>query len=292
VLREKGKLPKAKEKGKLLTQGAERLVLLDSMVYIDNLNHIADGLSATVGESNAAKTLTKLTGEIAVSMLDEKSKKSIISVFNSGTKRTEKMGDYDSMREYVFGKWHLFGIDTKDMDFASSKLGRLMKLGRPFDALNHISKIIEYFDDNQIEHRIGMLQQAFKNLSNATVSDRKEFSKTIQAALSSLETSVEILGSKNLVSKNNALAKLCYALLVSTITFMHRFVRKSGKSVAPEAVYPLLHESIKPLIMLIIDVLTEVGIGEAQRTASAVIRKIKGESAHKNDLLRAIETKW
>jgi hypothetical protein len=292
VLSEKGKLPDSKDKGELLTNGAERLVLLDSMVYIDILNHIADGLSSTIGESNAAKALTKVTGEIAVSMLDEKSKKSIISVFDSGMKRVEKMGDYDAMTEYIFGKWTLFGIDSKDLDFASSKLGRLMKIGRPFDAMGYIARINEYFDEDQIEHQIGMLQQAFKNLSNATVADRKEFDETIQACYSSFEASVEILGSKDLVSKNNALATLCYILLTSTTAFMDGFVKKSGKSVAAEGVYPLLHESIKPLVMLIIDVLTQVGFEKAKRTASAAIRKIKGESGYKKDLLRVIETKW
>jgi hypothetical protein len=288
VLSEKGKLPDSKDKGELLTNGAERLVLLDSMVYIDILNHIADGLSSTIGESNAAKALTKVTGEIAVSMLDEKSKKSIISVFDSGMKRVEKMGDYDAMTEYIFGKWTLFGIDSKDLDFASSKLGRLMKIGRPFDAMGYIARINEYFDEDQIEHQIGMLQQAFKNLSNATVADRKEFDETIQACYSSFEASVEILGSKDLVSKNNALATLCYILLTSTTAFMDGFVKKSGKSVAAEGVYPLLHESIKPLVMLIIDVLTQVGFEKAKRTASAAIRKIKGESGYKQNLLRVI----
>ncbi|MHA2066929.1 MAG: hypothetical protein ACXABY_21390, partial [Candidatus Thorarchaeota archaeon] len=292
VLRERGKLPDSKAKGELLTKGAERLVLLDSMVYIDILNHIVDGLSATVGESNAAKTLTRVTGEIAVSLVDEKSQKSIISVFDSGTRRAEKIGDYDAMREHIFGKWTLFGIDSKDLDFASSKLGRLMKLGRPFDSLEYISRINEYFDEDQIEHRIGMLQQAFKSLSSATVADRKEFDKTIQACYRNLETSVEILSSKNLVSKNNTLATLCYTLLTSTVTFMDGFVKMSGKSVAAEAVYPLLHESINPLVILIIDVLTEVGFEKAKRTAAAAIRKIKGESAYKKDLLRTIETKW
>ncbi|MHA2020347.1 MAG: hypothetical protein ACW96N_01415 [Candidatus Thorarchaeota archaeon] len=292
VLRERGKLPDSKEKGELLTKGAKRLVLLDSMVYIDILNHITEGLSATVGESNAAKTLTGVTGEIAVSMLDEKSQKRIISAFDSGMKRAEKMGDYDAMREYIFGKWTLFGIDSKDLDFASSKLGRLMKLGRPYDALDYIANINEYFDEDQIEHQIGMLQQAFKNLSNATVSDRKEFDKTIQACYRNLESSVEILGSKNLVSKNNTLATLCYTLLTSTVSFMDGFVKKSGKSVAVEAVYPLLHESISQLVLLIIDVLTQVGFEKVKRASSAAIRKIKGDSAHKKDLLRIIETKW
>jgi hypothetical protein len=292
VLRERGKLPDSKEKGELLTKGADRLVLLDSMVYIDILNHIADGLSATIGESSAAKMLTRITGEIAVSMLDEKSQKNIVSVFDSGTKRAEKMGDYDAMREYIFGKWTLFGIDSKDLDFASSKLGRLMKLGRPFDALNYIAQINEYFDEDQIENQIWMLQQAFKNLSNATVADRKEFDKTIQACHRIFDTIVGMFRSKDLVIKNNTVATLCYTLLTSSITFMDNFIKKSGKTAAVEAVYPLLHESIKPLIMLIIDILTEVGFEKAKRTAAAVIRKIKGESAYKKDLLKAIETKW
>jgi hypothetical protein len=158
--------------------------------------------------------------------------------------------------------------------------------------LEYISRINEYFDEDQIEHRIGMLQQAFKSLSSATVADRKEFDKTIQACYRNLETSVEILSSKNLVSKNNTLATLCYTLLTSTVTFMDGFVKMSGKSVAAEAVYPLLHESINPLVILIIDVLTEVGFEKAKRTAAAAIRKIKGESAYKKDLLRTIETKW
>ena len=78
----------------------------------------------------------------------------------------------------------------------------------------------------------------------------------------------------------------------STVTFMESFVKKSGKSVASEAVYPLLHESIKPLILSIIDVLTKVGNEKAKREASAAIRKIKGDSAHRKDLLRTIETQW
>jgi hypothetical protein len=292
VLRARGKLPEPKAKGELLTKGAERLVLLDSMVYLGILNHIADGLSATIGDSKAAKTLASITGEIAVSKLDEKNQKIIINVFDSRAKKAEKIGDYDAMREYIFGKWTLFGISSKDMDFASGKLGKLMKLGRPFDALDFVANINEYFDDDQIEHQIGMVQQAFKNLAGAIVADRKEFDRVIQKCGEHLTLSVELLRSKDLVSKNESLATLCNTLLTSTVKFMDNFVKKSGKSVAAEAVYPLLHEIIKPLIMLIIDVLTEVGIEKSKSAAASTIRKIKGESAHKKDTLRTIESRW
>lgn len=292
VLRDGGKMRNPKETGELLTNGAERLVLLDSMVYVEILNHIAEGLSATLGESNTAKTLARVTGEIAVSLLDDKSRKTISSVFDSGAKRSEKMGDYDAMKEHLFAKWSLTGIDPKDLDFASNKLGRLMKLGRPFDALEYLAKINAYFDDDQIEYRIGMLQQAFRNISNATVTDRKEFDRTVTTCHESLASTVHVLESKELVSNNDTLAALCNTLLASTLKFMDNFVKKSGKSVAAEAVYPLLHESIKPLTLLIIDVLTKVGNEKAKRTAATELRKIKGESAHKNDLLRTIDAQW
>ncbi|MFX0106721.1 MAG: hypothetical protein ACFE7R_00385 [Candidatus Hodarchaeota archaeon] len=291
ALRDSGKLRDSKKKGELLTRGAGRLVLLDSMVYIEILNHIMEGLAATIGERNAAKAITEVTGEITVSMLDEKSQKNIIKVFDSG-RRTEKLGDYDSMREYIIGKWTLFGIDSKDLDFASSKLGRLMKLGRPYDALGFAAKFNEYFDEDQIEHQMGMIQQAFKNLSNATVTDRKEFDRVIRVCNDQLLAIVELLEARNLVHKNEPLATLCNTLLTSTVAFMDGFVKKSGKTVAAEAVYPLLHESIKPLVMSIIDALTKVGHERAKREASAIIRKIKGESASKEDMLRTIETQW
>jgi hypothetical protein len=262
------------------------------MVYLGILGEIAAGLGATIGEKKAAKTLSRVTAEISVSMLDEKSQKDIIGVFESRAKKAERLGDYDAMREHIFGKWALFGIDSKDLDFASRKLGKLMKLGRPFDALDYIAKINEYFDDDQIEHQIGMVQQAFKNISGAIVADRKEFDMVIKKCEVHLGASVDLLTSKKLVSKNESLATLCNILLSSTVKFMDNFVKRSGKSVAAEAVYPLLHEIIKPLILQMIDILTDVGIEKSKNAAASKIRKIKSDSTHKKEILRVIESKW
>ncbi|MFX1367312.1 MAG: ATP-binding cassette domain-containing protein [Promethearchaeota archaeon] len=291
VLRDRGKLSEPKEKGELFTKAAERLVLLDSMVYLGILNHIADGLSATIGESKTARTLSKITGEIAVSRLDEKSQKSIISFFDSRAKQSEKIGDYDAMREHIFGKWNLFGIDSKDLDFASSKLGKLMKLGRPFDALDIVAKINEYFGEDQIEHQIGMVQQAFKNVSRAIVDDRKELEKVIMRCSEQLTSSVELLESKGLVSKNESLAVVCTTLLTSIVKFMDNFVKKSGKSVAAEAAYPLLHETAKPLVMETLGVLKQVGISKHMNTALGTLKKIMGDSSHKEDMIRVAQTR-
>ncbi|UCH05587.1 MAG: hypothetical protein JSW05_05330 [Candidatus Thorarchaeota archaeon] len=289
-LREDGKLTDAAQKGELLVETARRLVLLDSALYVEILDEISSGLSATIGESSTAEALTTLTGEIAVSMLDEKTRRQIIKVFQRGARRSEKSGDYDGMQAHLIGKWKLFGIDPKDLDFAASSVNKLMRLGRTVFALESLVKLNSTFDDTQIEHRLGMAQQAFRGLSKATVTERGDFNRSMEICHQELLDVSEILEARNLLSNNSSAAELCNSLWSSIVPFVDGFVKRSGKSIAAEAVHPLLHESIKPLAFSAVDILRKVGIEKAWKTAAGTARKIKGESIHKKEILAAIRT--
>ncbi|MFX1602311.1 MAG: hypothetical protein ACFFCK_02420 [Promethearchaeota archaeon] len=289
-LREDGKLTDAAQKGELLVEAARRLVLLDSALYVEILNEISSGLSATIGESSTAEALTTLTGKIAVSMLDEKTRRQIIKVFQRGARRSEKSGDYDGMQAHLIGKWKLFGIDPKDLDFAAGSVGKLVKLGRTVFALESLVKLNSNFDDTQIEHRLGMAQQAFRSLSRATVTERGDFNRSVEICHQELLDVSEILEARDLLPNNNTAAEMCNSLWSSIVPFMDGFVKRSGKSIAAEAVHPLLHESIKPLALSVVDILRKVGIEKAWKTATGTARKIKGESIHKKEILEAIQT--
>ncbi|MFX1415930.1 MAG: hypothetical protein ACFFC0_03910, partial [Promethearchaeota archaeon] len=288
-LRENGKLTNAAEKGEMLVKAANRLVLLDSALYVEILEDISSGFSATIGESRTAETLTSLTGEIAVSMLDEKTRRQIVKVFQGGARRSERSGDYDGMQAHLIGKWSLFGIDPKDLDFAANSVNKLMKLGRTVFALESLVKLNSTFDETQIEHRLGMAHQAFRGLSRATVAERGDFSRSVEICHQELLDVSEILDARDLLAKNSTAAEMCNALWSSIVPFMDGFVKRSGKSIAAEAVYPLLHESIKPLALSIADILRKVGIQKAWKTAAGTTRKIKGESIHKKEIFTAIQ---
>jgi len=289
-LREDGKLTDAAQKGELLAEASKRLVLLDSALYVEILEVISLGLSATIGESRTADTLTTLTGEIAVSMLDEKTRRQIIKVFRRGARRSERSGDYDGMQAHLFGKWSLFGIDPKDLDFAAGSVDKLMRLGRTVFALESLIKLNGNFDETQIEHRLGMTQQAFRSISKATVTERGDFNRTVEICHQELLDIIEVLESRDLLPNNNTAADLCNVLLSSIVPFMDGFVKRSGKSIAAEAVYPLLHESIKPLTLSVVDIHRKIGIEKTWKTAAGTARKIKGESSHKREILTALQT--
>ncbi|MHA2601551.1 MAG: hypothetical protein AM324_005395 [Candidatus Thorarchaeota archaeon SMTZ1-83] len=289
-LREDGKLTDAAQKGELLVEASSRLVLLDSALYLEILEEISSGLSATLGESRTAETLAKLTDNIAVSMLDEKSRKQIIKVFDGGIRRSQKSGDYDGMQAHLVGKWSLFGIDPKDLDFAARSVNRLMKLGRTVFALENLIKLNSSFDETQIEHRLGMTQQAFRGLSKATVTERGDFNRAVGICHQELLDIIKVLEGGGLLPRNDTAAGLCNVLLASTVPFMDGFVKRSGKSIAAEAVYPLLHESIKPLVLSVVDTLRKIGIEKSWKTAAGTVQKLNGESIHKEEMLSAIQS--
>ena len=168
-------------------------------------------------------------------------------------------------------------------------MNKLMKLGRTVFALESLIKLNSTFDENQIEHRLGMAQQAFRGLSKAIVTERGDFNRAVEICHQELLDIIENLESRDLLPNNNTAAEMCNVLLSSIVPFMDGFVKRSGKSIAAEAVYPLLHESIKPLVLSVVDILRKIGIEKPWKTAAGTARKIKGESAHKNEILEAIQ---
>ncbi|MHA1905722.1 MAG: ATP-binding cassette domain-containing protein [Candidatus Thorarchaeota archaeon] len=286
LLHERGKLQNPKETGDLLIRGAEKLVLLDSMDYIDILPELAEGLSGSIGEVSTATSIAKITQEIDVSLLDDKTRKSIMKVFDTGARRAEKMGDYEGMKQYLIQKWSLFGIDNKDLDYASKQFGQLMKLDRTVFAFENILDFNEFFKKEQIEYKIGIALQAFKNLSGANIAERSDYDQVIVKCTELFQKSINVLEVKGLLRQNETAGELCTTLLSSSITAADTLVKKSGKSVAAEAVYPLLHESMKPLFMTVFEALQKIGSKKSTKTASTIIGKMKGESDHKNQLLK------
>jgi hypothetical protein len=161
-----------------------------------------------------------------------------------------------------------------------------MKLDRTVFAFENVLDFADYFKDEQIEYRLGISLQAFKNLSGANISERGEYDRTLQMCRDVYGKTINSLDSKGLLIQNDTAANMCTTLLSSSIAAADTFVKKSGKSVAAEAVYPLLHESMKPLFMEIHEGLEKIGLKKAKKTASNVVSKMKGESDHKNQLLK------
>ncbi|MHA2423455.1 MAG: ATP-binding cassette domain-containing protein [Candidatus Thorarchaeota archaeon] len=285
VLHERGKLVDPEKTGDLLIRGAEKLVLLDSMDYIEILPELSEGLSGTMAGVEVAKELARITQEIDVSLLDDKTRKDILKVFDIGTRRCEKIGDYEGMKEFLKQKWQLFGIDPKDIDYASKQFGQLMKLDRTVFAFENIIDFNDYFNKEQVEYKVGIALQAFKNLSGANISDRSDFDQVIGKCITLFQKSINTLEAKELLHQNETAGDLCTTLLSSTVSAADTLVKKSGKSVAAEAVYPLLHKSMEPLFMSVYEALEKIGIKKTNKTASNIVGKIKGESDHKNQLL-------
>ncbi|MFW9955596.1 MAG: hypothetical protein ACFFD3_13695 [Candidatus Thorarchaeota archaeon] len=285
---DRGKLVEAKKKGEIITQAAERLVLLDSMEYIEILEELSDSLSITLGRPLAAETITRILGEIDVSQLDAKTKDSILKVYDRSAKKSEQIGNYEGMKKFLRSKWALFGVDTKDLDLLSNRLGKLMKLGRTVFALENATEYVNEFE--LIEYKVGVTLQTFNNLANANIGDREEYQQTIQISGGLFHSVVKSLDSSQLLTQNESAAELCTSLLSSVVSITDRFVKKSGKSVALEAFYPLLHEAMKPLFISVFDILVKIGLKKQLNVAYTITRKINGESDHKTKILEASES--
>ncbi|MFW9849971.1 MAG: hypothetical protein ACFFF4_12610 [Candidatus Thorarchaeota archaeon] len=286
ALHERGKLKNQAETGDLLKRGAEKLVLLDSMEYIETLPELAEGLSVSIGGSSTAKEIGRITREIDVSLLDDKTRNAIVKVFDTGARNSEKMGDYEGMKKYLQEKWSFFGIDPKDVEYASKQFGQLMKLDRTVFAFNNILDFIQFFEDDQIEYKLGIALQAFKNLSGANISEREEYNRVLEMCSNVFGRTINSLQDNQILYQNDTAADMCTTLLSSTIVAADTFVKKSGKSIAAEAVYPLLHESMKPLFLEIHEGLEKIGVNKAKKTALNTVSKMKGESDQKNQLIK------
>jgi hypothetical protein len=287
VLSDSKRLKNPQNIGELMKEGAKRLVLLDSMEYIDILDEIYEGLIVTVGEFETARIITETTSEIDVTHLDEKNRKFITKVFDNGVKRSAKLGDFKSFREFFSGKWKLLGIGPKDMSTVANQVGKLMGYGRTTAAFELLSSFIELFKDSQYENSIGLTLQAFKGLSKAKVSEREEIKKIVNDTMQHLDKRIEWMKTKEILSQNESAAELCVFAVSSTISMMETYVKSSGKAVAAESVYPLLHEILKPLVINAVEALKTINLEKFAKTMLKMIEKLKGASESKVEMVKA-----
>jgi len=285
-----GKLQDKKGKGKIVVRGAERLVLLDSMVYLEIMEQISHTLANTLGERETASTLTRITREIKVSELDDKSQDMIGSAFDSGVKRCAKFGNYEAMIVYLTDKWKLIGFDTSDIDYVSKEFGKIMKGGRAAFAFDSLIQLISYFSVEEIEVKIGLTLQAFKNVAKASIYDRNDFNHTIESAsklFDVLITSIEECGEKmcSEILRGPTIAELGTTAISCTVGVIDNYVKKAGKTVSVESVYPLLHDTIQPFVIKVMKVLNKNGSKKALQTAILTITRMKGESSAKTAMV-------
>ena len=301
VRKKTGKLTEKERAGDLLTRGAKKLVLMDSMAYIEHLSELAPALAAVYGEINAAQKLTEITGEIAVSMLDEKSKKSITTVFDEGAKRTSRLSDYKGMRAYITGKWSLAGTDQKDLSKISDQIRKLMEYGRTPDSFEVLGMFTELIDESQYDMRLGLVNQTFKSMSKGVVSDRKEHTAALEAAKSYFSQTVQWIEGceqktcEDILVNTPAMANLCESLITGAIDLTQNYVKKSAKVVEAEAILPLLHETMLPLVVDVADVLKRTGNKNQASYQKRVVNiakaitKMKGQSDAKTKMIEALD---
>jgi len=287
---ESGRLKDKKAKGKIVVQGIERLVLLDSMSYLEIMEPISLALANTLGEKETAATLMRITSKIKVSELDDKSQEMIASAYDSGIKRSAKFANYDNLISYLTDKWKLIGFDTSDLNYVSKEFANIMKGGRASLALDSLAQLLSHFSDEEIEVKIGLTLQAFKNLAKAAVYDRNDFNTTIGSSsklFDKLITNIEKCGEKmcNEILRGPTIAKLCTTAVSSTISVIDSYVKKAGKTVSAEAVYPLLHEAIEPFVVSIMKVLDRNGSKKVMQSLILTITKMKGESSAKKSMI-------
>lgn len=61
------------------------------------------------------------------------------------------------------------------------------------------------------------------------------------------------------ILRDPTITELCTTAVSSTISAMEGYVKKAGKTVSAESVYPLLHETIQPFVIIVMRVLDRNG---------------------------------
>jgi len=191
---------------------------------------------------------------------------------------------------YLTDKWKLIGFDNSDLDFVSKEFGNVMKGGRAPLALDSLTRLLSYFSSEEIEVKIGLTLQAFKNLSKAAIYDRNDFNITIDSStklFDELIVSIEKCGEKMCteILRGPTIAELCKTAVSSTISVMDGYVKKAGKAVSAESVYPLLHEAIQPFVITVMEGLDRNGSKKAMQNVIMTITKMKGESSAKKTMI-------
>jgi hypothetical protein len=288
VLSKQKKLKDARKIGKLLEEGAKRLVLLDSMEYIDTIEKIHEGLSVTIGDFEAAKTITEITSEIEVALLDEKSQKEICRAFDEGVKRSAKLGDFKSYRAYFSGKWNLMGIDSKDLSTVANQIEKLIGYGRTAVAFDLLSSFHELFDESQYEISIGLTKQAFKGISKVKVSNLDEIKKIVEKIQYHLDKHIQSMKTNVTLSGNEIVADLCTTAVSSTVSMMETYVKSIGKERTTEEAYSSIHEILKPLVANTVEALKIISLEKPNKSMVKIIKKLKGESESKAEMVKAV----
>ncbi len=290
VLSESGRLKDEKSKGDLIAAGIKQLVKLDSDRYMENLDLISEALADTLGENATSEILTRNFNEVPINEHDEKARKLVRRTFNLGMRRAVDLGDYTGMMSHLKNKWQLLGFDSDDISFVSDEFGKLMKRGRAKLALTELEKLNSQFGEAKFEVRIGITLQAFKNLSKAPVRDREHFNAIFTVALKLFEDLVSSIEEcepdicKDLL-KSQPMADLCLSSVTGVISLMDNYIKRPGKSISAVSVYPLLHETIKPLVTLALKTLKQNGDRKTIKSMKTAINKIRGESSAKEALL-------
>lgn len=290
ILRDSGRLTDEKAKGELLSAGVKRLVKVDFNNFLENLDLISEALAATLGETTSSKVLTEIAGETSITKLDSKSRLRIAGAYNRGMERAVKLEDYTGMMSYLWNKWQILGYDSEDVSFISDEFGKLMTRGRAKQALSELGKLITYFGEDKFEVRIGVTLQAFKNLSKAPVKDRDHFNAIFAEVLKLFEdlvSSIEKCEANicNELVKSQPMADLCLASVSGVISLMDRYIKRPGKTVSAVSVYPLLHETIRPLVTLALKTLKQNGNDKTIKSMISTINKIRGESSAKEAMV-------
>ena len=165
-----------------------------------------------------------------------------------------------------------------------------MKGGRAPFALDSLTHLLTYFGTDEIEVKIGLTLQAFKSLAKAGIFDRNDFNMTIDSSSKLLEKlilSIDECGEKmsSEILRSPTVADLCTTAVSSIISAMDAYVKKAGKAVSAESVYPLLHEAIQPFVIIVMAVLDRNGSKKAMQSAITAITKMKGESSAKKSMV-------
>jgi hypothetical protein len=147
--------------------------------------------------------------------------------------------------------------------------------------------------------RLGLVSQAFKSMSKGVVSDRKEHSEALEAAQTYFTQTVKWIEEceekvcEDILVNTPTMANLCDTLVSGSIDLTQNYVKKSAKVVDAEAVLPLLHESMIPLVTNVADVLKRTGSSNSSAYQKRVVKiikslsKMKGSSDAKRKMIEA-----
>ena len=273
--------------GNLIGAGVDRLARVDFQRFINTLDLISEALAATLGESAASDILERNLREAS---LDDDLRQTVNELHKKRMQKAVKSGDHDGMMSHLRNKWQILGFDSEDISFVSKEFGKLMKRGRAKLTLTELGKLNSSFGEDKLEVRIAITLQAFKDLSKAPVRDREHFEDVFSAALKLFEdlvTSIDACEEEicNELVKSQPMADLCLSSVTGVIGLMDNYIKRPGKTIDASSVYPLLHETIRPLVSLALSTLGRNGNSKAIKSMKSALNKIRGESSAKDAML-------